>query len=105
MHAFKGMAAAGAVLLILAGCAGTASPHRSASQEEAVVVVECVLQREGRMSDCAVVSEEPPGLGFGEAALGGARQSRVSMSDTPRARAGETVRFSVRFRADRPPHP
>ena len=105
MHVIEGMTAAGVFLLMLTGCAGAAASRQSASEEQATVIVECVLQRGGQMSDCVVMSEEPPGLGFGEAALGGARQSRVSLSDTPRARAGEKVRFSFRFRPEQPRRP
>lgn len=104
-HANAGLAVFGATLLILTGCAGTAASRQRAGEEQATVIVECVLQSGGRMSDCLVVSEQPPGLGFGEAALAGARQSRINLSDTPRARAGEKVRFSFRFRLEEPPRP
>ena len=93
------MAAVGVMLPIMTGCAGVPSRH-APPHETAIVIVECVLGPGGRMSDCVVASEQPAGQGFGEAALSGARQSRVNLSDTPGARPGETVRFSMRFRPE-----
>lgn len=104
-HACGSLAAFGAMILIQAGCAGASAPQQSATDGRAVVVVECVLQPGGRLSDCQIISEQPPGMGFGEAALGAAERSRVSLSDNPRARAGEKVRWTIRFRETTPRRP
>ena len=102
-RAYGSLAAFGAMLLVLTGCASPGAAGQGADEEQATVTVECVLQPGGRLSDCAIVSEQPPGMGFGEAALGAAEQSRASLSDNPRARAGEKVRFSFRFRRNDQP--
>lgn len=36
---------------------------------EGKAVISCTITAEGRLADCAVVSEDPPGFGFGEAAV------------------------------------
>jgi len=51
------------------------------------VVLECEVRTNGSVVDCVIVSEAPAGRGFGEAALQGARQARLS----PRSRAGMRV--------------
>lgn len=58
-------------------------------------VVDCTLTTEGRLAACNIVSEEPAGVGFGMAALGGAIRSGLIPPDgfVP----GQRIRFSVRF--------
>ncbi|MGA0603009.1 energy transducer TonB [Caulobacter sp. KR2-114] len=36
---------------------------------EGKAVISCTVNAEGRLADCAVVSEDPPGFGFGDAAV------------------------------------
>lgn len=43
---------------------------RAAGVSEARILVDCDIAESGRLSDCAVRSETPEGLGFGAAALG-----------------------------------
>ncbi|HST91442.1 MAG TPA: hypothetical protein VLJ13_04515, partial [Brevundimonas sp.] len=50
----------------------------TAPVREAAVTLECVVRSSGRLSDCVVLSETPPGQGFGAAALAGARTARLA---------------------------
>jgi protein TonB len=59
---------------------------------EGVVTLECTVLQDGRVSRCVVLSETPPGQGFGEAALRKARQARLSPQN-----AGGKIRFTTRF--------
>ena len=87
------------LLLLSAGCATVEAPVVLA-EGEGLVRVECVAQDDGRLTDCKVLSEQPVGQGFGEAALQRARQARVAADvfRAPRAK----VQFSVRFRPEEP---
>ena len=89
-----------ALLLVLTGCAGTADPEQ-ASERFASVRVECTLELGGGLSDCRILSETPPGMGFGEAALAAAGRSRVP-AHTDGARQGAKVQWNIRFRLDEP---
>ena len=44
-----------------------------------VVVLRCEFNTQGRATNCLVVSETPPGLGFGREALRGARMGRAQV--------------------------
>ena len=68
-------------------------PASGLSQDEARVVVNCVVQVDRRLGDCRIVSETPEGYGFGKAAIDGARRAAVSSDDA----VGRRVQFSVRF--------
>ena len=57
------------------------------------VVVTCVIQSEGRLGDCVIVSEDPPGYGFGASALSAARVARLDDDARPGARITYTTRF------------
>lgn len=87
------------LLLLSAGCTTLEAPVVLADGE-GLVRVECVVQEDGRLTDCAVLSEQPVGQGFGEAALRAAQQARLGTDGlrSPRAK----VQFSVRFRLDEP---
>lgn len=66
------------------------------------VELECEVQLNGRLRNCVVLSETPPGQGLGRTALEGARRARVaprSASDTPDAGDGRPpkIRFTTRF--------
>lgn len=59
--------------------------------------VSCVVSLEGRLEDCEIVSEDPPGMGFGREALAAARQARLTL--LPGRTAGEgRVNFPITFR-------
>jgi hypothetical protein len=45
---------------------------------DGVVVLDCLGGLDNRFTDCAIVSETPPGLGFGHAALERAAQMRIT---------------------------
>ena len=89
-----------ALLLVLTGCAGTADPEQ-ASERFASVRVECTLELGGGLSDCRILSETPPGMGFGEAALAAAGRSRVP-AHTDGTRQGAKVQWNIRFRLAEP---
>jgi protein TonB len=49
------------------------------------------------MSDCRIISEDPAGAGFGQAALAGARRARVSPREVDGAAVGARVTFNMTF--------
>jgi TonB family protein len=55
-------------------------PERAAARgaTEGSVILSCTTQANGSLSACEIKSEEPAGLGFGQAALAGAQRARVS---------------------------
>lgn len=63
------------------------------------VVLRCTARTDGRLSNCAVVSEDPAGNGFGAAAISAAREARLSPRTIDTAAPDATVMFSVVFRA------
>ncbi len=69
--------------------------------------LDCVADRDGRMTGCAVLSEDPVGMGFGEAAL----TLAATMAIAPRTADGQSVegahvRFAVRVnKAEAPAAP
>ncbi len=65
---------------------------------EARATVECRVAADGRMSDCALVSVEPAGLGFEEAALKLTSRFRMHLT-TPDGTSvvGGTIRMPLRF--------
>ena len=67
-------------------------------REDAVVIVQCQAMRDGSMTKCAVVSETPPGKGFGEAALGSAGRAQIEADDS-RPRVGVPHKLLIRFKA------
>jgi protein TonB len=76
-------------------------PERAAARgvdQIATVRVSCALQPNGSLTDCRTVSEDPPGLGFGAAALAAARRSRVTPGTVDGAAVGARVEYNVRFR-------
>jgi TonB family protein len=52
-----------------AGPQANAPPAAGAEQVDGRARVSCTVTAEGRLVDCAVISEEPAGYGFGDAAL------------------------------------
>jgi protein TonB len=67
---------------------------------EGRATLDCLVAADGRIS-CAVAHEDPPGHGFGEAAIRAARHFRmapVTRDNIPTA--GGRTRLTIRFRAD-----
>lgn len=52
----------------------------------------------GTLSGCRPVSETPAGLGFGDAAIAGARRARLASAPPPEGAEGGSVGFTLRFR-------
>ena len=76
-------------------------PNRALDQgRSGRVVLDCVASARGAL-DCSVVEESPPGWGFGDAALGIARQARIAPeAEDGSSVAGRHVRMPLSFRAD-----
>ncbi|WP_370650483.1 TonB family protein [Brevundimonas sp.] len=70
------------------------------AEGEGVVRVRCLIQEDGRLTNCRILSERPADQGFGEAALRAAGRARIA-PDVLRARGAE-VEYNVRFRLDQP---
>ena len=75
-------------------------PERALDQgRSGRVVLDCVVGGNGRL-DCSVADENPPGWGFGEAAVSIARQTRIDPTGPDgRSVAGEHLRLPLAFRA------
>ena len=69
-----------------------------ANTEEAAVVLECQALASGRAADCRVLSENPPGQGFGKAALAAMEDARLSPREVDGRPVDASFRFTVRFR-------
>ena len=88
---------------LVTGCASASAEAPVVLAEgEALVRVQCVAQADGHLTDCKILSEQPAGQGFGEAALRGAGQARVD-TDVLRGASGTEIEFNMRFRLDEPP--
>lgn len=61
------------------------------------VQLECPVDAEGRIASCWILSETPTGAGFGQAALEGAVQARLSPRTVNGLARSGTVRFTTRF--------
>jgi protein TonB len=74
-------------------------PSRAQDREqEGVVTVDCLVDGSGHIS-CTVVSEDPPGWGFGDATLRIARQFQVApQTSDGRPTSGGRIRKTVRWR-------
>lgn len=63
-------------------------PQRARDQGiEGSAVIECSVGADGRLSACAVVSETPPGSGFGQASIRAAAKFRMKASARSRGRS------------------
>ena len=69
-----------------------------ANTEEAAVVLECQALTSGRARYCRVLSEDPPGQGFGKAALAAMEDARLSPREVDGRPVDASFRFTVRFR-------
>ena len=64
-------------------------------------VLKCMVQTDGRLEECVVVSETPEGHGFGKAALGLARKMRMRpqmRGEAPIGGASVTIPLSFGLR-------
>ena len=75
-------------------------PERAQSRgiENGTVVLNCLVNQNGSVTDCNIVSEDPSGAGFGSAALAGARRARLSPRTVDGAAVNARVTFTTRFR-------
>ena len=69
---------------------------------EGRVTLECVIRPDGGLRDCRIISESPPGAGFGHAALDAARRTRLSAQG---AGGGGRVRWTQHYVASAEPSP
>lgn len=60
---------------------------------KARVMIGCVVQSNQGLGDCVILREDPPGYGFGVAALRATRRARVTEDIQPGARVAYTSRF------------
>lgn len=68
-----------------------------------VTMMDCTATNIGRLTDCKVVLEQPPGLGFAEAALSLAPEFQLDRDTIGLGAGGETVRESIAFSFVPPP--
>ncbi len=62
----------------------------------------CDVDAKGRLENCSIYQEDPPGLGFGEAALKVAKYFQMAPKDSAgRSVAGGRVIIPIVFRAPR----
>jgi len=75
-------------------------PERAAERgiESATVQISCTVGSGGEATNCSVVSEDPAGQGFGQAALRSMSRARFSPRTVDGVAQGGTARFTVRFR-------
>ena len=71
-----------------------------APADQGSATLECRVLRDGRLTDCVIISETPAGQGFGQAALEGAGRARLSRRTVEQAASGGKIRFTTRFRLD-----
>jgi protein TonB len=62
-------------------------------------VLQCSVMADGSLQSCTVVSEDPPGKGFGEAALASAARAKVK-ADPSRPAAGMVAKIPFNFKPD-----
>lgn len=81
-------------------------PEALAQRQEGRAVLECIVAADGRLS-CLVISEDPPGWGFGEATLAASRSFRMAPATIDgRPTSGGRVRVPMRWNiADEPNRP
>lgn len=62
-----------------------------------VATVNCLVQPNGRVADCALTGETPGGYGFGRAAQGLTRHFQISPRTVDGAAVGSRVNIAIRF--------
>ncbi|MDI1326797.1 MAG: hypothetical protein PSV23_08340 [Brevundimonas sp.] len=76
------------------GCASVQAPVVLA-EGEGLVRVGCAVGKDRRLTRCEILSEQPAGQGFGEAALRAAGHARIA-ADGLRP-PGARIQYSIRF--------
>lgn len=69
-----------------------------ANIEAAAVVLECQALISGRAGACRIVSEDPAGYGFGEAAVSAMRDARLKPAEVDGIPVERPFRFTILFR-------
>ncbi|HZZ67816.1 MAG TPA: energy transducer TonB [Phenylobacterium sp.] len=64
---------------------------------EGVATVGCTVTPEGKLTDCVVLSEDPPNWGFGEAALKLTPLFKMRRATKGGAGAPEQIHLPIRF--------
>ena len=64
------------------------------------VTLECSPSANGSLTSCSIVSEDPSGAGFGQAALRSVSRARLSPRTVDDAAADAKVRWTIRFRIE-----
>ena len=64
------------------------------------MTLNCLVNPDGRVSDCNVVSENPSGAGFAQEAIRGARSARLNPRQVDGVAVGSRVTFTTRFRTE-----
>lgn len=74
-------------------------PERAQSRgfESGEVTMSCVVERDGTPTNCSVISEDPAGAGFGQAALSSMRRARFSPRTVDGVAERGRARFTIRF--------
>ena len=75
-------------------------PDRAASRgiESGTVQLVCNVSPNGAATNCSIVSEDPSGAGFGQAALRSMSRARFSPRTVDGVAEGGRARFTIRFR-------
>lgn len=82
------------------------APPQDAPQEpelpsgKARVVLRCIVMVDARVDKCVVAQESPPGHGLGDAALGMARQIKISPENFSHDIVGQEVDIPLSFSRD-----
>ena len=71
---------------------------QAAGVDAGAATLACITSPEGRLGPCEIISEDPPGMGFGDAAAKSALRARVYPSTIDGVPQGGRMRFTVRFR-------
>ena len=89
-------------LFLAAGCASSASTGMSlADGVDGVTVMDCIVREDGRLEQCALISETPTGQGFGEQALATAHRFQMrTLTRNGRSIVGARVRLPMRWRIE-----
>lgn len=66
-------------------------PQAAAARQGGRAVIQCTVDTQGKASECFVITETPPGMGFGEAAV----SLRPLMEFTPEIRCGKPTSTTV----------
>ncbi|RZJ16925.1 MAG: energy transducer TonB, partial [Brevundimonas sp.] len=77
-------------------------PSRAQSRniETGSATVNCGVNPNGSTTDCNIVSEDPAGAGFGQAALTAMRSARLQPRQVDGVAQGSRVQFTMRFRLE-----